>query len=125
MTHIEEQEDEDLEEGQNLNDEQDADYWKAEAEKAKAQAEKYKARFKSEKAKQTSTDSNQTSSITEEMLEAKLAERDFYIQNEQARLYAKEVKEYQSKYNLSPDKAFKLFIAETKPELLQTVPSEV
>lgn len=96
---------------------------RARAERAEAQAEKYKSRFKAEKAKQSQspTPADNAPNV-DEIVDRKLAEQMFYQTNETAKAHQSEIKEYQTKYNLDPERAFKLFLAETKPEALQRTP---
>lgn len=93
---------------------------RARAERAEAQAEKYKQRFKSEKAKQSqSKEESQPTANVDELVTKKIAEQMFYQSNELAKAHETEIRAYQDKYNLEPERAFKLFVAETNPEALQ------
>lgn len=95
---------------------------RARAEKAEAQAEKYKSRFRAEKAKQSTTTAADNQPNVEDIVDRRLAEKLFYQSNEVAKAHMTEIQEYQTKYGLEPERAFKLFLAETKPEALQKAP---
>lgn len=120
MTQIDELEDEDLEQGQDGNDLESQLLQERQArEKAEADAQKWKDRFKStaKKVNEGKDQPNEQVNI-DSIVEAKIAERDFYSKNETAVQYQKELKEIQSKTGLSVEDAYALHIAKTKPELL-------
>lgn len=108
-----------------LHDDEDAGMTELEAaiaraEKAEAQADKYKARFRSEKAKQANEKPSDDATINvDEVVTKKIAEQMFFQSNELAKAHETEIREYQTKYNLDSERAFKLFVAETNPEALQ------
>ena len=101
------------------NDTSELDEMKAKLEKAEADAKKWKDRFKSTVAKKGNDSKTPANDINiDEIVDRKVAERDFYSKNESANQYRKEIQDLQSKYNLDVDRAYKLFMAETNPKCL-------
>lgn len=101
------------------NDTSELDEMKAKLEKAEADAKKWKDRFKSTVAKKGNDSKTPANDINiDEIVDRKVAERDFYSKNESANQYRKEIQDLQSKYNLDVDRAYKLFMAETNPKSL-------
>jgi len=96
-----------------------AEYWRQEALKAQEQADKYKSRFKSEKAKQAQVTTPQASyDDIESRVEQKMAEKLYFVENPQFAEFKTEIQEYAKQNNLALDKATKLYLADTNPQLL-------
>lgn len=91
---------------------------KARLEKAEADVDKWKNRFKSVAKKGNESKAPTEDINIDEIVDRKVAERDFYSRNEVAAQHKSEIQELQKKYNLEPEKAYMLYIAETKPQLL-------